>query len=324
MFWQRKRSVESPQIGCFGKLPATGDFVRMNAGSDELASFDRWFGTGMDFAQRVLGASFEEAYWTSVGLFIYRGDDRSPDPARGLVGAWAASCDRAGRLYPMMVFASYDYAQLLATGGALPIALWPLLRAAYEAAVAARELSVDAFVARVSSIPLPSLEDSGLAAAGYRSWLATQPMRALWDNGFGTDAVRYWVMHNLAASLGPFQSQELPRTALALRLPLGAGDAYAASVWIDIAMRLGCWQKTLINAFWTPQKTLLIHAGQPHPASLREMIAFSGQADHVADVCHVPHHDVASTRQVLGAHVDSLVASTEVSIAAFLDGLKGA
>ncbi len=35
----------------------------------------------------------------------------------------------------MTVFGSYDYNQLVATGPALPIALWPLLTAAYELAI---------------------------------------------------------------------------------------------------------------------------------------------------------------------------------------------
>src|SRR6187399_2952148 len=107
MFWRKKKAPPAapPQVGCFGKLPATGDFIRHNAGGDEVGSFDRWLGGAMDFAQRSLGQGFDAAYQQSVGLFIYRGETKGEDlPGRGLVGAWAASRDTVGRNYPMVVF----------------------------------------------------------------------------------------------------------------------------------------------------------------------------------------------------------------------------
>jgi type VI secretion system protein ImpM len=323
MFWRRKKGPAAPpQIGCFGKLPATGDFVRLNAGLEELALLDRWFGGGIDLARRSMGPHFDAYYQAAVGLFVFRGEPKGEDgPARGLVGAWAASGDNAGRLYPMVVFGSYDYGQLVAAGAALPIALWPLLAAAYDAATNGRSLPVDAFLDRVSRIALPSLDDPDAASAGYRAWLTTQPMRALWGAGFGTDASRFWVLQMIVESILPFRGQELPRTGLALRLPLGAGDAYAAAVWTDVTLRLSRWSRTVPNAFWSPQQTLLLHLGPPHVGSFREMIAPTGQAEHVADLCGPPTVDESSSRAALGPQLDALVARTDVSLAAFLDAL---
>src|SRR6185369_843047 len=162
MFWKRKAKAAAapPQIGCFGKLPATGDFIRFNAPGDELACFDRWLGSSIDHARRAMGPAFEQAYPYGVGLFIYRGEGKGDEPpARGLVGAWCASGDNAGRLYPMAVFGSYDYEQLCNVGAALPIALWPLLTAAYELATNGRMMPVDVFLERVSRVSLPSLDD---------------------------------------------------------------------------------------------------------------------------------------------------------------------
>lgn len=326
MFWRRKKAPAAPpQIGCFGKLPATGDFIRLNAGGEELALFDRWLGGAIDFARRSMGPQFDPLYQPAVGLFVFRGEPKGDDsPSRGMVGAWAASGDNAGRLYPMVVFSSYDYGQLAGTGAALPIALWPLLAAAYELATAGRALPVDAFLDRVSRIALPPLEDPDAAGAGYRAWLTTQPVKALWDAGFGTDASRFWVIQMILESIMPFRGQELPRTGLAMRLPLGAGDAYAAAVWIDIALRLSRWTRTLPNVFWTPQQTMLLHLGPPHVGSFREMIAPTGQAEHVADLCGPPTIDEPSSRRALGPQLDALVARTDLSLASFLDGLSAA
>jgi type VI secretion system protein ImpM len=323
MFWRKKRAPAAPpQVGCFGKLPATGDFIRLNAGGEELAAWDRWLGGGIDFARRAMNNGFDPAYQASVGLFVFHAEGPSNEPpARALVGAWAPSGDNAGRLYPMTVFASYDYAQLVSAGGGLPIALFPFLSAAYELVLNGRQLPVDGFLDRVSRIQLPSLEDPDAVTAGYRSWLASQPMKALWDTGFGTDTSRYWVVQNILASVQPFRGQEMPKTGLAVRLPLGPGDAYAAAVWLDMTLRLAKWKGTLLNAFWSPQQSLLIHLGPPHVASFRELISPTGQADHVADLCGPATLDEMTTRRALGPQLDGLVARTDLSLSQFLEGL---
>lgn len=328
MFWRKKQiSAAPPQVGCFGKLPATGDFVRLNAGGEELASFDRWLGDSIDFARRSLGPAFDAPYSSSVGLFIYRGERRGDKrgeelPARGLVGAWAASGDNAGRLYPMVVFASYDYTQLVATGAALPIALWPLLTAAYDVATAGRHMAVEPFLDRVARIACPSLEDPEAATASYRSWLEQQTMKAFWDTAFGEDSSRFWALSNLAAAVEPFRGQELPKTGLALRVPLGAGDAYAAAVWMDMTQRLSRYERTLFNCFWSPQKSALVHLGSPHVASFRELIAPSANAEHIADLCVEPTMDEAAARRSLGGAREALVANVEMSLSGYLDGLS--
>jgi type VI secretion system protein ImpM len=159
------------------------------------------------------------------------------------------------------------------------------------------------------------------ASAGYRGWLTTQPMRALWETSFGTDVTRFWVVHNILASVEPFRGQELPKTGLCMRLPIGAGDAYAAAVWMDMTVRLSRWKGTLLNAFWSPQKAVLIHMGPPHVGTYRELIDPTGDADHVADLCGPPRADEGTSRRALGPQLDALVARTDLSLASFLDGL---
>ncbi len=324
MFWRKKKSSGPPVVGCFGKLPATGDFIRHNAGGEELASFDRWLGGAMDFAQRSLGGEFEATYQRSVGLFLFRGDTKGDEaPQRGLIGAWAASGDSAGRLYPMVVFASYDYERLLGVGAALPIALWRFLTAAYETATVGRTWTVDAFLERVARLEIPSLEDGETSGLAYRRWLGENTMKALWETGFGSDASRFWVLSNLAESVSPFRGQELPQTGLALRLPIGAGDAYATSVWIDMVLRLSAWKQTIPNTFWVPQQTALIHLGPPHVGSFREIISPTGSAEHVAELCGIPTCDESTARARLRPEMESAVAQTDLPIAKFLGSLPG-
>jgi len=148
-------------------------------------------------------------------------------------------------------------------------------------------------------------------------------MKALWETGFGSDMIRFWVLQNILAAVEPFRGQEMPRTGLCLRLPLGAGDTYAAAVWMDMTLRVARFGRTLLNAFWSPQHTVLIHLGPPHVATFREMIAPTSDADHVADFCGVPSMDEEACRSALGPRLESLVARTDLSLASFLDGLSG-
>lgn len=323
MFWRKKRAALPPLVGCFGKLPATGDFIRHNAGGDELAAYDRWLGSAIDLARRQMGHEFDGVYAKSVGLFVFRPEPKGEEePQRAMVGAWAASGDNAGRLYPMTVFGSYDYQQLVALGGALPIALWPLLTSVYELATNGRGLPVDAFLERVARIQPPSIEDPDQASAAFRDWLQSQRMKALWDTGFGTEASRFWVLHNVLASVEPFRGQEFPRTGLCVRLPLGAGDAFALAVWLDATLRLArSHQKALLNVLWVPQRTALVHLGSPHVGSFREIIAPTAQAEHVADLCGPPTTDDAAAKRGLGPQLEGLVERTDISIATFLERL---
>jgi len=273
VFWRKKKSSGPPIVGCFGKIPATGDFIRHQAGGDELAAFDRWLGGAMDHAQRSLGQEFEANYQRSVGLFMFRGEAKGDEgPERALVGAWAASGDSAGRLYPMVVFASYDYERLVSLGPAAPIALWRFLTSAYEVATQGRSWTVDQFLQRV-------------------------------------------------ARLEALKGQELPQTGLALRLPIGAGDAYATAVWLDLVLRLAGWKQTLPNTFWIPQQTVLIHLGPPHVGSLREIISPTGSAEHVAELCGLPTCDETTARARLKPGVDGVVANTDQPIAQFLSAI---
>jgi type VI secretion system protein ImpM len=318
----RRRNPQPPQVTCYGKLPATGDFIRLNASGAEHAGFDRWLQGAINLARQTMGDGFQQAYTGAVGLFIYRGDDGdgSQEPERGLVGVWAASGDSAGRLYPMMVATSYDYEHMLGAGAALPIAVWPFLQAAYDLVQNGRALPVDQFLARVAALTPASLESPEASQTQYLGWLQQNKMSALWDAAFGGPGARHAVLHQVQASVDYFRGQERPQTSLAIRFPLAAADAWAAAVWMDVTLRLAKWQRTVLNAFWTPQADLMLHVGPPHVATFREMIAATGKADHITDLL-LPLGDDAAARQKLSPQLAGAVANPDTTIGAFLSQL---
>jgi type VI secretion system protein ImpM len=320
-FW-RKRQPLAPVVSCFGKLPATGDFVRYQAGGPEYQAFDAWLESSIAHAKHSLGQSFDSLYEPTLGLFIYRGDD-AQDPDRGMIGAWAASGDSAGRRFPIMVTSSYDYDQLLGVGPALPLAVWPFLTNAYSLVSNGRSLRIEEFTMRVQQMRPCALDNAEQVATPYTSWLRYQSMRAFWDTTFGSIAVRHHVVYSVLATVEIFRGQERPATQLALRFPIGMGDAYAVAVWMDLTLRLAGLQRTVLNVFWTPQHDLLIHLGSPHATTFREIIANSGDAEHVTDLLQQKAMDPQTARQHLGSLAE-LVDDPDMSIHAFLAGLSSA
>jgi type VI secretion system protein ImpM len=91
---------------------------------------------------------------------------------------------------------------------------------------------------------------------------------------------------------------------------------------MDMTLRLARWKNTLLNAFWVPQQTMLLHLGPPHVASLRELIAPTGAADHVVELCRPPTVDEPTSRRALGVQLDGLVARSDMTISEFLSGLS--
>jgi len=238
-----------------------------------------------------------------------------------MVGVWAASGDSAGRRYPMTVSTSYDYDELAAVGPALPIMLWPFLTAAYDLVTNGRDLGVDDFLTRVRQIQPLSLQQPEALTSSYTDWLRQNQMRALWETTFGTVDLRHAVTHLVHANVEIFVGQERPQSNLAIRFPLGAGDAYAASVWMDMTNRLAKWKSTVVNAFWTPQHDLVLHIGPPHVATFRELLATGGDAEHLTDLLCPPSIDAQTARQRLGVYAEA-VDDPDLSIAAFLDALS--
>jgi type VI secretion system protein ImpM len=321
VFW-RKKKRQPPAVSCYGKLPATGDFIRFNAMGAVNSAFDAWLANSVHMARESMGAAFEPCYQPALGVFVYRGDDANgEEPERGMVGVWAASGDSAGRRYPMTVACCYDYEEMLALGPALPIAAWSFITAAYDLCANGRSLPVDQFLARVQQLNPISLEDPDNSAKGYQRWLKSQSMRSLWETGFGSAAARHAIVYNVQATVEIFRGQERPQTSLAIRFPLRAGDAYAAAVWMDMTLRLAGWGRTVLNAFWTPQHDLMLHIGAPHGGTFRELISNGTDADHVTDLLAAPSVDEATARQRLGSLGD-VVDDADQSIASFLGRLS--
>lgn len=95
----------SELVGCFGKLPIHGDFIRHNVQCAEAAAFENWVQEGVSLVTRKHPETWPEIYRNFPPLnFVLVGEAQQ----RTLVGALVASQDRSGRPYPFSVLLASD------------------------------------------------------------------------------------------------------------------------------------------------------------------------------------------------------------------------
>ena len=92
-------------VSCFGKLPISPEFIRVNAGGEALAAMDSWIQEGIVRVRSSLGANWVHRFLNGKSWeFIFA----SPGQKEFLVGVFMPSQDRARRTFPLLIFLRID------------------------------------------------------------------------------------------------------------------------------------------------------------------------------------------------------------------------
>ena len=87
-------------IGLFGKLPSKGDFVSRGLSPEFLAAFEPWLAAIVQEARDLLGGDWQAIYDTAPIWRFWIGPETG---LRACAGVLAASRDRVGRRYPLVL-----------------------------------------------------------------------------------------------------------------------------------------------------------------------------------------------------------------------------
>jgi type VI secretion system protein ImpM len=86
-------------FGAFGKIPALGDFFRLNVSQAFVAAWDPWMQQAMVTARARLAAAWQDRYMSApIWRFSLARGLAGPEPVIGVV---MPSVDRVGRLFPL-------------------------------------------------------------------------------------------------------------------------------------------------------------------------------------------------------------------------------
>lgn len=203
------------RVGCFGKIPTQGDFVRHHAEPFVYAGLDRWLQEGIATLTRT-GVEL------SPSRFLFLAGDAM------LGGVLVPSRDRVGRRFPLAVFV------VVANAGD-PAPLSPLLLGDFMTAaeavadVAVRGMDLTALRQHVDSLRGVVAEETARAALG--EYCRETPLRVFAADVLGHDdlpVIESWFT-NVVASVG---NTEPPRYVV-------------RSVVVDRAAWLGAWLSLL-------------------------------------------------------------------------------
>jgi len=89
------------EVGCFGKLPLSPEFIRVNAKGATLQNFDQWMQEGLLWCRAKLGPQWRNDFLQSESWnFLFQ----IPKQKEWLIGVMTPSQDKAGRGFPMTLF----------------------------------------------------------------------------------------------------------------------------------------------------------------------------------------------------------------------------
>jgi type VI secretion system protein ImpM len=91
-------------IAAYGKIPALGDFFRINAPQSFVGPWDRWVQDALLAGRQACGAGWQDCYM-SAPIWRFTLAPGLAGPA-GAIGVMMPSVDRVGRQFPLTLFAS--------------------------------------------------------------------------------------------------------------------------------------------------------------------------------------------------------------------------
>ena len=98
--------------GCYGKIPAVGDFFSRRLPTSFISAWDRWLAEVLPHSAQLLGDRWDESYRTApIWRFALA---RNAHSATGWAGVLMPSVDRVGRRFPLTLAAPLDNAFQLA------------------------------------------------------------------------------------------------------------------------------------------------------------------------------------------------------------------
>lgn len=248
-------TAQSAGVGLYGKIPDRGDFLRAGVGGSLTRGLADWLQEAND--RLVRGGS---TWPFCATFFLYR--DANPDAVA--IGVLIPSRDRAGRSFPLAIYAALPAAQALPDWSIAPRLYAPFLGAATELALESATLGADALAAQTLALPLPGERDRGLALGERERDLSGAPAAQLWADlrtpGAGYYAVNTLVTASRNAMAGGGESG---KARLALTCPIARPtDLEFWLLALERALRL----RRAPPAFLWGQSELLVSFGAPFPS----------------------------------------------------------
>ncbi len=245
--------------GLVGKIPAQGDFVRINAGDPTAQELVRWLQEAHESVRRA-GTSLP----SGAICFLFS----APLARNVLVGALVPSRDQVGRAFPVAAFAPLEAASAAAHFPLVPLACGRFLGAATALLGATPTLMTSKVVERLTALPLPGAGEWSVADEQRRLQLGNNStaLTSQFCEQAEADGPHY-AMRTFLMACAAEKNQEPAKARVVLDCPLGGEGALP---WLELAARILRWKAQPPSFLWkeAPAPRLLLSLGPPPPSAL--------------------------------------------------------
>ncbi|MBI4565363.1 MAG: type VI secretion system-associated protein TagF [Planctomycetes bacterium] len=232
---------ENSSVGCYGKLPIFADFIRYNADGAEVERLDQWIQESLVLARAKLGSGWDAAYRRApVTRLVFR----VPNSPRFLAGVCAPGTDKAGRLFPFLVFSLAPCAPVEQDAPLLPDLYRPFTESAQDLALGGwKDADLRQLQVRVDALPrVDPVADLAGGRTRYAEYVKGETNASFWSAAAGSfdGPAKGRVVRNLIEALQWIRKDANGKSALGLRFPLPAAPSggSAECFWLDLAFRI--------------------------------------------------------------------------------------
>lgn len=255
-------SADRERVGVYGKIPAQGDFVRINAADAAAQSLDQWVQESLDAMQRV-GVELPPG----PTFFMHHRLDPSMPVT---VGAMCPSRDRVGRVYPMIVFVRVDPAWVGSRFPGVAVGYGHFLRGAARILGDLARADAQLLSAWAKQLRAPTAQELAAADQVCRQSLDGIPAASVHARLFGDPSLglRYHAFRTAIEACDAARSMA-SRVPITLDCPLRADvDLFT---WLELTRRRLYGSGLVPTVVWREEADprAMISLGPAHPSMLK-------------------------------------------------------
>ncbi len=237
--------MSNVNVGFYGKIPARGDFVRINAGGAEARDLSTFLEASLESLVRGGCEMPEEA----IG-FLYR-KAGAPNAVAGLI---KKGTDKVGRKFPSAYFTTVAMGQATASFPSIPFAFKAFVAAASTLADDAKDLDAMQLEQRLVALPVPSPADYTSAQSRSQAILAQLKTKEFVAPLFGkVPDSEFYAFRTLATACAQSRGSAAdPKPGITLDFPVRSEDHQVA--WLEMVRRFLAQQPVPPTVMWTVAK----------------------------------------------------------------------
>lgn len=283
-------------VALFGKLPAQGDFLRLDATGPTAELLVSWLHEAIEPVHRA-GLALPAA--PVRFLLVAPGGEAA-------VGTMIASRDKVGRAFPLCLFAGVPAASVVRQFPAVPAAAAEFCAAAEALLGRAAELAPAALAEAARALPRP--RDAREVEAAVSAAAAERPLAEVLARAFpAPDGAAAYGISTLGAALKQVRGGPPAKATLAVEAT--AGDDAERWLWLELVRRGLGWSAPP-GLFWTGGR-LVVSLGPPPATVLAQLCDPSHPPSKIWPLRTDRAEAIAAARRGLAPEVQHALASPD-------------